>query len=75
MAGSDEDQTAKRRTDSKFYRRQPGLGWLLAFLASSSCKWGTACQPLAMNHSFRMLYGFPSTSSTKFISSFAEEML
>ncbi|MDT5287997.1 MAG: peptidoglycan-binding protein ArfA [Mycobacterium sp.] len=32
MAGSDEDQTAKRRTDSKFYRRQPGLGWLLAFL-------------------------------------------
>jgi len=32
MAGSDEDQTTERRTDSKFYRRQPGLGWLLAFL-------------------------------------------
>jgi peptidoglycan-binding protein ArfA len=33
MAGSDADRTAERRTDSKFYRRQPGLGWLLAFLA------------------------------------------
>jgi peptidoglycan-binding protein ArfA len=32
MAGSDEDQTTEWRTGSKFYRRQPGLGWLLAFL-------------------------------------------
>jgi peptidoglycan-binding protein ArfA len=33
MSGSDENRTnAERRTDSAFYRRQPGLGWLLAFL-------------------------------------------
>jgi peptidoglycan-binding protein ArfA len=33
MSGSDENRTnAERRTDSAFYRRQPGLGWLVAFL-------------------------------------------
>jgi peptidoglycan-binding protein ArfA len=33
MSGSDENRaTAERRRDSAFYRRQPGLGWLVAFL-------------------------------------------
>lgn len=34
MAGSEEERTVTDwRTESRFYRRKPGAGWLLAFLA------------------------------------------
>jgi peptidoglycan-binding protein ArfA len=34
MSGSDEDRTiADWRTDSRVYRRKPGIGWLLALIA------------------------------------------
>ena len=34
MSGSDDDRAvAEWRTDSTFYRRKPGIGWLVAFLA------------------------------------------
>jgi peptidoglycan-binding protein ArfA len=34
MSGSDEDRTiADWRKDSRFYRRRPGIGWLLALIA------------------------------------------
>jgi peptidoglycan-binding protein ArfA len=33
MSGSEDDRaTSQWRTESKFYRRQPGIGWLLALL-------------------------------------------
>ena len=34
MPGSDDDRTVSDwRTETRFYRRSPGIGWLLALLA------------------------------------------